>query len=139
MILKDKKIYTPRPIDKIKVQTIFSYWKLPYIDCWFILFLLKRLITLSIKNCLFLFLFFFFLASCVLSTNWLTYLIVCLLKFPSGIFRFFPLSIQKRSGKFGFFCGNIDAYVPKFVLKSLFEFIGISSLDLDWSIDWLID
>ena len=104
---KTKKWYTTTlQIDRLKIQTIFSYWKLPYIDCWFILFLLKRLVTLSLKNCFFLFLFFFFfffLSTYVLTTNWLTYFIVCLLKFPSGIFRFFPLSVRKRLGKFGFF------------------------------------
>ena len=44
---------------------------------------------------------FFFLD--ILSTNWLTYFIICLLKFCSGIFWFFPLSARKCSGKFGFF------------------------------------
>ena len=31
-------IPTHQKIDKIKIQTIFSYWKLPYINGWFIFF-----------------------------------------------------------------------------------------------------
>ena len=54
---KKKKFKKTKKKDKIKIQTIFSYLKLPYIECCFILFLLKRLVTLSIKKCFFLFIF----------------------------------------------------------------------------------
>ncbi len=76
---------------RINQQTMYGNFQYEKIVLIFIL---------SIKNCLFL---FFFWSSCVWSTNWLTYFIVCLLKFLFGIFRFFPLWGRKRSENFVFF------------------------------------
>ena len=92
----------PKTIDKIQIQTIFSYWKLPYIDCWFILFLLKRLITLSIKNYLFhLHFFFFCLHAICQQIGWLI-LSSCVNFVPeySDSFRYQPGNARESSAFF---------------------------------------
>ena len=110
--LKTKKWYPP-PNRWNKNSNYFFLLKITihWLDLFF--FSLKRSVTLSIKKLSFsLFFFFFVFMRFCQQIGWLIF-IVCLLKFCTGIFQFFPLSVRKRSGKVQLFCSNIDALVPK--------------------------